>query len=160
MISNTSNNNDGYTAIEVLAVIILAVFLSVAFMAYYRHSDNDLTAQTNILKNHIRYAQSRAMNTDTNWGVRFKTDQRAYWLFKVPDIEDQIPFPGQTADRVDLGAMGLDITGSDFNISFDSWGRPTLTNRTFSGGRLSFNLNRGGIDGDAVTIAENTGFIP
>lgn len=150
----------GFTALEVLAVIVLAAFLSVVLLSYYRDSDTDLRARTLILKTHIRYAQSRAMNTDTQWGVRFNADQRTYWLFKDPLTEERIAFPGQTSESVDLGALGLDITGEGFYITFDGWGRPTLRERSFTNGELTLSLNRNGTDGDTIIIAENTGFIP
>lgn len=151
---------NGFTAIELLAVIVIAALLAASFFAYFRQRDNDLQAQTDILKTHIRYTQSRAINTDTRWGLRFETDSRMYWLYRDPDVSTRIALPGQTNEEVNLGEMELDITGSSFNLLFDTWGRPVLTVRTFTDGQLALNLNRNGTDGDAIIITENTGFVP
>lgn len=156
----TIKNQNGFTLIEVTTVLILVAFLSIAFLTYYKHIDTDLMAQTQILKANLRYAQARAMNTNTRWGIRLDAVQRAYWLFKDPDTEDPIALPGQTQISVDLVEMGLHITGTNFNVTFDEWGQPILTDRTFTDGLLTFNLNRGGIDGDDITLTANTGFIP
>jgi prepilin-type N-terminal cleavage/methylation domain-containing protein len=160
MNSNPFGKADGYTLIEVVTVIVLVTLLSVALLAYFRHSDTELISQTHILKTHIRYAQARAMNTDTAWGLHFQASTPQYWLFKDPDRNQKIALPGETADHVDLDAMGLAITGADFSLTFDGWGRPTAVDRTFTGGQLILNLNRGGTNGDPITITDNTGFIP
>jgi prepilin-type N-terminal cleavage/methylation domain-containing protein len=151
---------DGFTLIEVVTVIVLVTLLSVASLGYFRHNDTELISQTHILKTHIRYAQARAMNTDTVWGIHFQASTPQYWLFQDPAINQKIALPGETADHVDLDAMGLAITGANFNLTFDSWGRPTATDRTFTGGQLILNLNRGDTQSDPITITANTGFIP
>ncbi len=51
-----------------------------------RHAEMDL------VKNHLRYAQSRAMNTETNWGINFDTVEQ-YCLFNGP-IRVLIRLPG------------------------------------------------------------------
>lgn len=160
MTSHPAEKPNGFTVIELLAVIVIAALLATSFFAYFRQSDTSLPSQTDILKTHIRYAQSRALNTDTLWGLRFETDSRMYWLYRAPDVNTRIALPGQTAEEVDLGVMALDITGSSFNLVFDSWGRPALTVRAFSEGQLAINLNRDGTDGDTIIVTENTGFVP
>lgn len=153
--------DDGFTLIELVTVIILVALLSVSLLAYYRHSDTTLITQTQILKTHIRYAQARAMNTNTRWGIRYEISENAYWLFQDPNIAEKIALPGQTTASVDLDLDGLTISGSsDFSLTFDSWGRPVATDRSFTGRELVLYLNRGSTQGDPVTITENTGFIP
>ncbi len=155
-------DSKGFSLLEVITVFVLIGILFIAYIGYYRHTDTDLITQTHILKTNIRYAQARAMNSDTQWGLRYQSsgDQSEYWLFRDSQSDLKIAWPGQTDDSVRLDTFGLDISGSNFSLVFDSWGRPTASGRSFSGGQLSLTLNREGTPGDTITITENTGFIP
>lgn len=148
--------------LEVVIVMALLSFFTITVATYYRPNDTDLISQTHILKTHIRYAQARAMNTNTTWGIRYdrEGDQRRYWLFQDTAREIKIALPGQTNDSVNLSGMGLSITGTEFDLVFDNWGRPSVTERSFTEGQITLNLNRSGTNGDDIIITENTGFIP
>ena len=153
-------NNSGFTLIEVIAIVI--VMGIVTAFAVGRVADNkpELIAQTQVLKIHLRYAQSRAMNSNDNYGI--ETDGNIYWLFRynLTSGDVRVNFPGEQLDHIDLSAIGLTLSMDDGNIvSFDSKGIPyeaylgtlQLADRTLTLTTAALTEN--------VIITKNTGFI-
>ena len=157
-----STHTAGFSLLELITVLVILSTLFIIFFIFYTPNDTDLISQTNVLKTNIRYAQARAMNTDSSWGIRYQTegDRREYWLFQYPDTQEKIVLPGQTADSVRLDEFGLAIAGVDFNIRFDAWGIPLVSGRSFNGGQLVLSIFRDASQSELIAITENTGFIP
>ncbi len=68
----TAFGQGGFTLIEVVAVLLVLGIL--AAFAAVRISDtgqSDLISQVDVIKNHLRYAQNRAMNTGSPVGSDF-----------------------------------------------------------------------------------------
>ncbi|MDP2105628.1 MAG: type II secretion system protein, partial [Desulfobulbaceae bacterium] len=63
----------GFTLIEVIAVLLLmGIMVAIAVgRSGESSSQADLIGATETVKNHLRYAQSTAMNSDLSWGINF-----------------------------------------------------------------------------------------
>lgn len=139
----------GFTLFEIIMVLLLLGVVTY-FAATRLFSDDAPTqvAELELVKSHLRYAQARAMNSESSWGIRFATSTR-YWLFKEPSDSAVIRLPGvESADGVmDLGS--IEVTPPSGNkITFDSFGSPgtaTIVLSTTAGN---------------ITVTKTTGFIP
>jgi prepilin-type N-terminal cleavage/methylation domain-containing protein len=117
----------GFTIIEMIVVLLLMSIIAAAVIGRsVTTTDLDLTAQTDKLRNHLRYAQSMAMKrADTEWGIRIEAGR--YWLFRGTD-------PGIAANQIKL--PGVDYSGSDPKVTVPS-GLSLST--TLGGGLVYFN---------------------
>ena len=139
----------GFTLFEVVMVLLILGVIS--YFAATRLFSGDAPSQgaeMELLKNHLRYAQSRAMNSESSWGIKFGSSTR-YWLFKDPNDNTVIRLPGaESADGVMvLGSMQVSLPPGN-KITFDHFGSPgatTITLTTTAGN---------------ITVTQNTGFIP
>ena len=139
----------GFTLFEIIMVLLLLGVVTY-FAATRLFSDDAPTqaAELELVKNHLRYAQSRAMNSESVWGIKFGSSTR-YWLFKGTDENTVIRLPGvESAD----GAMQLDtiqVTPPAGNkIAFDSFGSPGSATTVLS------------TTAGSITVTKTTGFIP
>ena len=157
-------HKNGFTFIELLMVMVIIAIISAIVFSRFMFGDTDLIAQTEVIKTHIRYAQSQAMNSDAVWGI--KCDGNSYWLFKNGDPDDKVRLPGEASDNIDLSEdKGLSSMES-FTLSFDDWGRPHTDAAATDGQELASAdpesqitvTARGGAK--TITITPNTGFIP
>lgn len=146
----------GFTLFEIVMVLLILGIISY-FAATRLFSDDVPTqaAELELVKNHLRYAQSRAMNTDSSWGIKFVSPRR-YWLFKgdnpdtgrvpLPNIEDLIK---RVQGAPDDGSMTLSaINIPDQVVKFDAFGSPGETTVIIS------------TSAGNITVTRNTGFIP
>ena len=120
-------NNRGFTLIELISVLLIMGIVAAVVISRVGTSNNEVIAQMEVVKSHLRYAQSRAMNSDLVWGIRFDTDK--YWLFKEGDITKKVTFPGEDpneepdTDPEDVSLPSGMSVGTQI-VSFDDWGRP------------------------------------
>lgn len=143
-------------------VLIIIGIIGVMVISRGNIGQTDLLAQREVIKAHIRHAQSRTMDSNRSWGIHCDASGQAYWLF-VDDGGDPVnnkrKLPGEEADVVDLGQRGLNLT--TFTLFFDDHGCP-CTDR--NGTKLDSDLNLTLSTGEGVTttilITRNTGFIP
>jgi MSHA pilin protein MshC len=159
MVIKRLRNHSGFSFFEILVVMALIGVLAVIAMVRHSFNDPTLMTQTQVLKAHIRYAQTRSMNTDTIWGINYRVagTQKSYWLYKRPDTEAKIVLPGETKDQVHLDPLGIDISQGSFTLEFNSWGSPSssLTGTD----TLVLTLTKSGVN-EQLTVTQNTGFIP
>lgn len=161
--------HEGFTLLEVLIVMVLIAIFVVLAVVQHSTSDATLVAQTQVLKSHIRHAQMRSMNSDAPWGIYYNSTNNYYALFYDGDpLNNIVPLPGETRDRVDMGVMGIAISSAagsgtpsaqPFQVEFDSWGMP---HHSLGAGTetLALELTRSGQAPQQVIITRNTGFIP
>ena len=150
-----NNNDDGFTLLEVILVLIfISIFATIA-VSRQANPDVSLTAAAEVLKAHIRYAQMRAMNSTVPWGVHADAGT-SYWLFNGTDTGNRQLFPGESEDAVDLTDDNLNIAPETFTLRFDQWGAPSGI--TFVGEEATINLSSGA-ETASITIIENTGFV-
>ena len=147
--------NRGFTLIELISVLLIMGIVAAVVISRVGTSNNEVIAQIEVVKSHLRYAQSRAMNSDKIWGVRFDTSR--YWLFKDGNISNKVTFPAEDSDTVTLPS-GMSV-GTEI-VSFDSWGKPYTDasgGTPQSGDRTIVFLPS--IANHAIIITKNTGFI-
>ena len=157
-----STDQRGFSIVEVLVVLIIIGIVSVIIIGRGNIGRTDLLAQTEVIKSHIRYAQSRAMNSDRIWGIRCDDSGQAYWLFVdgASDVDNRRKLPGEESDTVDLGTYNLTLTPTTF--SFDERGRPCSGDNgaTPLTDDLSLTLSAGGTETTTIAVTRNTGFVP
>jgi prepilin-type N-terminal cleavage/methylation domain-containing protein len=160
---NQSRDQMGFTPLEVLVVLIIIGIISLMVVGRSDIGQTDLLAQTEVIKSHIRYAQSRSMNTDRIWGIRSDASVQSYWLFVDGDpdnINNQRKLPGEESYTVDLTQYKLTLTTK--TLSFDNRGRPCDDNdgTQLLGTDLFLTLSAAGGATTTIRVTRNTGFVP
>jgi prepilin-type N-terminal cleavage/methylation domain-containing protein len=145
----------GFTLFEVIVVLlILGVISYFASARLFTDDGISQVSEKDLIKNHLRYAQARAMNTELDWGILFESANR-YFLFRGDAPGVPVRLPGdESAD----GKMTLrSITVTDVinaapsrtvrfrSLEYGSPGSLTITVVTTGGN---------------ITVTKNTGFIP
>jgi prepilin-type N-terminal cleavage/methylation domain-containing protein len=154
-----SKSTRGFTMLEIIVVLLLICILGTAIFisGVYSTSEYDLSTETEIIKSHIRYAQTRAMNTDKIWGVEFfkNEDKSFYYLFRLDENSNKVnvSLPGEDSDPV---ALPEGMVVSPVVVYFDSWGKPYNVVPSQSAESITITVT---IDTVAITITKNTGFI-
>lgn len=152
---------NGFTTIEVLVVLIIIGIISVIIIGRSDIGQPNLLARSEVIKSHIRYAQARAMNSSSSWGIQCNDSGQAYWLFvDGQPIDKKRILPGEESDTVDLHIDTLGLTPG--TLSFDDRGRPCsdANGQTLRENDLSLTLSADGGATTTITITRNTGFIP
>jgi prepilin-type N-terminal cleavage/methylation domain-containing protein len=152
----------GFTLFEVVMVLLILGVIS--YFAATRLFSGDAptqSAEMELVKNHLRYAQSRAMNTEPLpghtkiWGIKFDTPTR-YWLYKEPDTVTKVRLPGVESSDGAVTLASIQLSGYPATVSFDYVGSPggsaipTITVQPQGGGSTL----------GSITVTKNTGFIP
>jgi MSHA pilin protein MshC len=147
---------EGFTLFEIIMVLLILGVLSY-FVATRLFSGEtpDQNAEMELVKNHLRYAQSRAMNTEAKWGIKFDTSTR-YWLFKDPDTGTIVRLPGVETSDGSVRLAGIQLSGYPATVSFDSAGSPGSSAIPI----ITVLPKGGGSTVGTITITKNTGFIP
>ena len=147
MIDPTLRCRRGFTTIEVIAALLLTAVLAAVAVSRMVDASADLAAESEIAKAHLRFVQSRAMNADVPWGVRF--DGGSYTM-----LTDGLPssglLPNETSSTHTL-AVGT-VSASINPVLFDEWGSPGIADITVTVGD--------GSGSKSFVISKNTGFIP
>jgi prepilin-type N-terminal cleavage/methylation domain-containing protein len=132
-----NRNNDGFTLIEIIAVLLLMSIIAATVLGRaINTAQTDLASQMDKVRTHFRFVHSMAMKYgDQVWGVRCANNagQNEYWGFRLdipvgnpaldPDNSaNQIRLPGETNLKVNLTQNGVEMT--PFTIFFDRYGRP------------------------------------
>lgn len=154
--------HEGFTLFEIIMVLLIMGVLSY-FVATRVFMDDAPTqrGEFELLKNHLRYAQSRSMNSEASagytkvWGIKFGT-ATTYWLYNEAEGVDLVKrLPGvETADgKVVLN--NVQVVGSPIVLGFDPFGSPGIMTVT-----LTVQQKGGGSTVGTITVTKNTGFIP
>ena len=175
-------NQQGFTMIEMVAVLIVMAIVSVLVVSRYTTGSDELIAENDALKSSLRYAQIQSMqdDTDTNpvkWGIHLSSDGLSYILYKnnAPAIDGNsnpvmIPakLPDATKDPPPVNQhylylqAGVQIkSGQNTTVNFDKWGRPVDA----SGTPLTLDIDnlivsQRGTDAVPIVVTKNTGYIP
>jgi prepilin-type N-terminal cleavage/methylation domain-containing protein len=154
----------GFTLFEIIVVLLILGVISY-FVATRLFSADVPThnAEMELVKNHLRYAQSRAMNSELSWGIKLGTASR-YWLFNTTEGENAVKrLPGvESADAVmELATIQVTLPPGN-KITFDSFGRPVDSSGIPVGSTLNLTaqVKGGGSTVGTITVTKNTGFIP
>lgn len=114
----------GFTLIETIAVLVVIGILTFIVMAAADTTDNNLVAQTHLLQQNIRYAQTMAMKEAEPWGITSAGGTGSYSLFRGD------PSSGTTAENFPGQGSSVSLTNEDVRLTsaislyFDGYGRP------------------------------------
>jgi prepilin-type N-terminal cleavage/methylation domain-containing protein len=166
---------DGFTFIEIISVLVVLGILVAVVVSRLTNYDAEALMGADVLKEHLRYAQTRAMNegsiavTETVMGIHYDSGANKYWLFRGTDPNSNInSLPDDpkyvTSNKIDLAAKKIKF-GSDFTLYFDNHGIPytTYTDSTSTSMSTALTINVTALSGSSsssVTITPYTGFIP
>jgi prepilin-type N-terminal cleavage/methylation domain-containing protein len=120
-------NQFGFTLIEITVVLVLMAIIAAYVIGRSIGTQQiDLAAQTDKIRNQIRYAQSMAMKqSDEIWGITSNSNQ--YWMFKrvigPPIIDTLVIMPGEQNAQITLSDVGIDSL-TNFILFFDRIGKP------------------------------------
>jgi prepilin-type N-terminal cleavage/methylation domain-containing protein len=163
----TSNNDRGFTMIEMVLVLIVMAILGTFIISRATTSDNELIAQTEILKSHLRHAQIKAMNETTvpcvPWGIRIP-DAGSYILYRNNAVANDI-LPGEKpgtspAPQTHMLPAMVTITGGvGTTYNFNVWGTPVDAGCDPIASAQTITLTQGTAT-SPITITKNTGYIP
>jgi prepilin-type N-terminal cleavage/methylation domain-containing protein len=150
-------NQQGFTLIEITAVLVLMAIISAYVIGRSVSTESiDLAAQTDRIRNQIRYTQAAAMKqydeTLKVWGLKCNASPNQYWLFEgqnPDDVSKQKNFPGEQNLKISLADLGVDSM-SAFTLFFDRFGRPykaytdETTNLTLDPDELNITISDAG----------------
>jgi prepilin-type N-terminal cleavage/methylation domain-containing protein len=140
----------GFTMIEMVMVLIVMAIVATFILVHATPGSNDLIAQAEILKSHLRYAQIRAMNDTVPWGIRIP-NTGSYVLYKN-NAQAASQLPGESAQTHTL-PTGITVTaGTGSTYNFDDFGSPGTAT-------LTITLSQGTSTSN-ITVTKNTGYIP
>ena len=140
----------GFTMIEIVAVLlILGIIAAVVVTRMADTTAYDLSSQREVVKAHLRLAQSRAVGSGSPWGINFATST-TYYLFEGNGSTTPVQLLGEDSATVSLTTKksGLTIGSAPQRITFDAYGSPGTTTVTVT------------TNGENITVTKNTGFIP
>lgn len=164
----------GFTYIELISTIVVIGILSAVFLSKNtgNSSNNELVTEADILKQNLRYAQNKSMNSTTTdiWRIVFSIDGSSYgiqqytaataaWQNQLLPISSSDSDSDGLTDSHDIAAPITKISGPDA-IFFNHWGEPVLEDRRTptSSNQLITLSNDAKVR--IVTITRNTGYIP
>jgi prepilin-type N-terminal cleavage/methylation domain-containing protein len=174
----------GFTLFEVIVVLLILGVLSY-FAATRLFTEQNISqfSEIDLVKNHLRYAQSRAMNTERNWGLVFEIQATGavppskYWLYYEDESANKIrvrlpgddtsPETGTEARKFQLKALHISSVSNSlysnevrfFCGSADkspSW-RGKFGSPSVSNDDADMTINT---SAGTIIIRKNTGYIP
>ena len=163
MNNKQAQKNAGFTLIEFVAVLTIMGILSVVIAERWTLRDNELIGQIGVIKSHLRYAQSRAMSSSSNWYVHFETSPAQHTLYYKKDGGDVFKyFPGESDSSIALDsgiALTAALTAAPYVI-FDYLGRSYLSTSSTPGTQLAAATTLITSSAGDIEIKPETGFIP
>ncbi len=164
-------NENGFSLVEIIAALVIVVIISTVVISRSGSFTTDLVSQTEILKVHLRHAQSLGMiGSDPSAVYGIKCDTNFYWMFKGidPDLNilmltDDQRYNTNNDGKLDLTPKKIAI-GTAFTVIFDQRGIPyrSYTNETDNdpySEDLLIDVTKAG-DVETITVTLHTGFIP
>jgi len=136
--------------IEMILVLIIMAIVGTFVASRASTGSNDLSVETEILKSHLRYAQTRALNDTVPWGI-YVSGTGSYVLYKN-NAQASAQLPGETGQTHSLPSTVTISAGVGYTINFDDLGSPGTATRTITLAQ--------GADTNVITITKNTGYIP
>ncbi|MEI7636484.1 MAG: type II secretion system protein [Syntrophus sp. (in: bacteria)] len=151
----TAVGKGGFTMIEAIAVlVILGIVAAVAAVRMSDTSAYDRASQVEAIKGHLRYAQTRAMNSNlVFWGINFGS-ATTYYLFQGAGSTTAVQLPGEDSSTINLIAKKSGLTITAVRITFNEFGSPCDA----AGVPLTADATVT-TSGGTITVTKNTGFI-
>lgn len=142
---------NGFTMIEVIVVLFIMAIVASYVLFRPSTSVNELVAEAEILKSHLRYAQIKAMNGDENetWGIHL-ADAKNYIIYKNNAQATDI-LPGETAQTHTFPTEVSVTSGVGTTVNFTNWGSPVAGAQTITLTQATST--------SSITVTKNTGYI-
>lgn len=137
----------GFTLVEVICVLLLIGIVTTVVLSRTMNHSVELIAEMEVVKGHLRYAQSRAMNSNQSWGINFSGNS---YTLEEDGAASVTALPGLNG-AINTLAEGT-ISPTTNPIVFNQWGNPGATPITVT---IS-----DGTESQSFTISPLTGFIP
>lgn len=166
---SSKGNPSGFTMIEIIAVLsIIAIIATVVVVRITSlAASSQLKSTADIIRGHLRYAQTRAINTDVVWYLTFTST--SYTIATYPSSTNlQLP-GGNSASNQAQENLPSGMTITPATVSFDSWGTPytdapptsspPATALNDPSGHMTLTLSYNGST-ETIQIQNDTGFIP
>jgi len=160
---------EGFSFVEVIAVLVILVVISAVVISKSGSFSTDLVSQTEILKTHLRYAQTLGMSgTDSSDVFGINCTGGFYWMFKGTDLINAIMLPDDQQyntgndGKLNLGKKKIAIA-TDFTVYFDHRGIPYdgTTNTPYASNLTILVTPLGEASPtESITLSQHTGFIP
>jgi prepilin-type N-terminal cleavage/methylation domain-containing protein len=139
--------SNGFTLLEVICVLLLIGIVTTVVLSRTMDHSVELISEMEVAKGHLRYAQSRAMNSNQSWGINFSGSS---YTLEEDGAASVTALPGLNGAICTLAEGAINSTVNP--IIFNQWGNPGATAITVT---IS-----DGTDSHSFTIAPLTGFIP
>jgi prepilin-type N-terminal cleavage/methylation domain-containing protein len=152
----------GFTMIEMVVVLIIMSIIASFIVVRASTSGNELIAQTEILKSHLRYAQIRAMNDEKPWGIYIPSGGASYILYydNAQATSAKSLLPGESAQTHTFPSAVTVTSGAGSTYNFNSFGTPVDTGTTPNAVATQTITLSQGTETSNITITKNTGYIP
>ena len=161
----------GLTLLELAVVIVIIGIVGATALSGSIDDRSDLIAWHEKMKAHLRYAQTRSMNSSSVWGIKYVPavagSPRQYYLFQAetnasqtidPTMAVRLPGEESATDIIALPDKMAFSLVSETVITFDHWGRP-FRDFLLLPVDFSFTLSQGA-DQETILITAETGYIP
>ncbi len=145
--------------IEVIAVLVILAILAVVAVSRIGSNENDLIAQTDIVKGHLKFAQLKALSDDTSatWGIVFSGG--SYTLQRnggAPGVN--LPGENGVTHSFPTGVSVSSVTVTPGStVYFNSWGSPVNASGTPLTSNITITLTQDA--SKSFRIYYNTGYI-
>ncbi len=167
MADTKTQKHAGFTLIEVIAVLLIMGILSVVIVTRWNLRDTEQIGQIEVIKSHLRYAQSRAMSSSSNWYVYFETTPAQYTLYNqggvlkyFPGVTEPEPDPDPDNPEPIALKSGVSLLSEETYVLFDYLGRPYPNNTGASGTQQTAVRTIITSSAGDIAIRPETGFIP
>jgi prepilin-type N-terminal cleavage/methylation domain-containing protein len=158
---------NGFSLIEVIVVlVVLSIVLAV--FATRSTSTGAAVAQAEVIVANMRFAQARAMSTDSVWGLNFLSNS-SFVVFKNGDTTQTVCPPGGTGGQADCSggntvtlASGATVTYGGAIISFNTLGTPCTDqagNTLQTANPRTFTVTDPGGATRSITVYRETGLV-
>jgi MSHA pilin protein MshC len=148
----------GFTLLEVVMVLlILGVISYFATTRLFTEDGISQVSEVDLVKNHLRYAQARTMNTELDWGILFESANR-YFLFRGDAPGVPVRLPGDESADGKMTLRSITVTTVNYTVT-----PRTVRFRSLEYGSPASTMNSDitvVTTGGNITVTKNTGFIP
>lgn len=154
MVIQSDTYHRGFTLIEIIAtLLLLSILAGLGLMLADTGGDGrDVATQLDLLRNHIRYAQSMAMKDRTIWSFHYTGS--SFW---VSDSTGQRALPGTETPIQSAVSVTPDRNGA---IYFDIYGIPCSDNATAAPltASTTFTVTAGSAS-ESISLVPDTGYV-